>query len=621
MHHAYLIGLLSVLLIVPAKASVPSHVPVQGSLRDNAGQPVMEGAFRMRASLYASEDANEALWTHSWPQDQGVDCVIDPSKCVAVEAGRFRLSLPLDSTLFSAEHLWFGLQVEDEPELPRRPLGSTPYAYRAGQASALDCSGCVGSDALSPEALSTLASLAAAEVEVSPPSLHKVSQGVLTQGFVDTFTYPGIIAIPDNFPPGLSVSLQLADVGIAEALSVSVSVTNSDVSTLTLTLTDPEGGTHVLYDGASAGDTLSGTWPSPDGLVSGDLSAWVGKNPSGAWSLHVIDQGFLNNAQDGEISEWSIRVDTVSNTKLAANADLIVSGSVTVGGSDEDCTPARAGTVAFQPTSKSLLVCDGSDWLRLKTCNPECPQASSVSCGQGITSGCDDACPGTGSGLDPIACLGLVSATPCGQSVQDSCGNACGLSGTAPSAEACPESSEVACGDVISDTCGNLCSGVGAFCGAGSCLSGACCGDAITSGSEECDDGNQLDGDGCSAQCQNESVDYRGYVVWSQSCSNQSDALQDQTMNSACQSTYGADARAATIEEIYTGAINGLPNSNGSNQHLLGTCPDCEGNNDGSCQSGHCRKCVDPGASWPTSSNSGWNTNCCVSSRSAICVD
>ena len=620
MRYACLLALVSVLLTPSVYAAAPSQVPVQGTLRDNAGQPVMAGAFRMTVALYASEGSDEVLWEGSWPEDPAADCVIDPSGCVVIEAGSFRLELPVGPEVFQGGNVWLGLRVEDEPELPRRRLGSTPFALHASSASALMCSGCIATDALSEEAIASVAAAAAAEVQLAPPTLAEVSDDLLTNAFVDTFTHPGVIAIPDNYPPGLTVNLDVGDVGIAEAVRVRVALSSSDTSTVKLSLTDPNGVVYVLFDGDGEDGEIDGTWPEPDALVSGDLGTWVGQNPSGTWSLTVVDSGFLNNGQDGEISHWSITVDTVSATKVEAKADLVVTGSVQVGATDAQCTAKSTGTVAFDPASKSLMVCDGEDWLRLKTCDPQCPQPSAVVCGAAILSACDDVCTGTGTAIDPVACLGAVSTTPCGVTVQDSCGNDCGLNGTAPSAGACPGASEVACGQAISDACGNPCSGQGEGCAVGSCLGGACCGDESIDGTEQCDDGNQVDGDGCSSQCQNEGVDYAGYIQWGQTCQSQSDAQQDDIMDSLCASTFSGNARAATVEEIYSGVITGLPSSNNSGQHLLGTCPDCAGNNSG-CVSGHCRKCVDPGAQWPSGSDSGWNNNCCNSTRSAICVN
>ncbi|MDP6947112.1 MAG: hypothetical protein QF464_23380, partial [Myxococcota bacterium] len=72
--------------------------------------------------------------------------------------GQFRLNLgavaPLDPWLFAASGgLWLGVTVETEPELPRRPMGTTPYAFQSASASGLSCSGCVEPEALSPASL------------------------------------------------------------------------------------------------------------------------------------------------------------------------------------------------------------------------------------------------------------------------------------------------------------------------------------------------------------------------------------------------------------------------------------------------------------------------------------
>ena len=467
-----------------------------------------------------------------------------------------------------------------------------------------------------------LSDAALEQLSLGPDLLDDVSNGLLTNEFVDTFTYPGAIAIPDNYPPGFEASIDVGDVGIAKEIRVHVALINSDISSLTLRLTDPTGAEHVLYDGGGAGDALDATWPNPDAVVSGDLQGWVGQNPAGTWTLHIADGGFLNNLQDGEVSAFSIDIDTLSSKKVKASADLEVTGSVQVGQSDAPCDASRAGAVTFDVDSKALHVCDGQTWLRLKTCDPSCPSASTVVCGQAVTSACDDACGTLGSATDAVACLGQVSTTPCGTAVVDSCNNDCGLTGTAPSGDACPGAAEVACGSVISDACGNVCSGLGQACSAGSCLDGACCGDSVQSGSEACDDGNQIDGDGCSSTCQGEGVNFLGFITWQQQCSAQSDAEQDQIMNSTCSGQYGGTARAATIAEIASGAILGLPGNNSSGNWLMGVCPDCQGN-PSNCVSGFCRKCVDPGNPWPTSIdvNAGWHDNCCGSSRSAICVN
>ena len=130
-----------------ALAAVPMQIPLQGALRDNAGAPVSEGTFEMTFTLYTDAEGTESAWT--------------TTRTVEVQGGIFRTMLgeetPVDAQLFSADGgLWLGVTVEAEPELPLRPLASTPYALAAGEAAGLSCSGCVSPEALSAEALETI---------------------------------------------------------------------------------------------------------------------------------------------------------------------------------------------------------------------------------------------------------------------------------------------------------------------------------------------------------------------------------------------------------------------------------------------------------------------------------
>ena len=153
-----------------AVAAPPAQIPLQGLLRDNAGAPVSEGAFEMTFSLYESADALDPVWTETRGAADGASCLDDAEGCVAVKGGQFRIQLgavsPLNSALFStsAGGLWLGVSVEGEPELPRRPLGSTPYAMVAGDATGLSCTGCISPAALSDEAMAAIGAEAIAAI-------------------------------------------------------------------------------------------------------------------------------------------------------------------------------------------------------------------------------------------------------------------------------------------------------------------------------------------------------------------------------------------------------------------------------------------------------------------------
>ena len=114
---------------------------------------------------------------------------------------------------------------------------------------------------------------------------------------------------------------------------------------------------------------------------------------------------------------------------------------------------------------------------------------------------------------------------------------------------------------------------------------------------------------------------FRGYADWAQDVAIQSDAEQDAAMNTAC-STAWPGSTAATVEQLSSGAIDGLPETNDSGYWLVGRCPECEGNADPSSVEGHCRNCVDPGVDFPSDLPPlGWHTNCCTNTRSTVCID
>ncbi|MDP6944533.1 MAG: hypothetical protein QF464_10320, partial [Myxococcota bacterium] len=130
-----------------ALAAVPLQVPLQGALRDNAGTPVSEGTFELTFTLYRDAEGTDVAWTET----QTVD----------VQGGLFRAMLgqeaSVDAALFATSGaLWLGVQVEAEPELPLRPLASTPYALAAGDAAGLSCSGCLAPEAFSEAALQVI---------------------------------------------------------------------------------------------------------------------------------------------------------------------------------------------------------------------------------------------------------------------------------------------------------------------------------------------------------------------------------------------------------------------------------------------------------------------------------
>lgn len=503
-----LVGFLMTPLV--ATATVPLQTPIQGVLRDNAGVPVVEDIFEVTFALYDSPVAENPLWTETWPPE-GSDCVTTPESCVHVQAGVFQLSLgthtPLSPGLFSSDApLWLGMTVETDPELPRRPLGSAPFAVHAGSAATVACTGCLEADMLSAAARAALQSeavsavealqyvtadgaleavatqgyvtaegaivavsdagftkqtdLVVAEANLPPNGLNEISNGLLSNEFLDAFTNSVPVDIQDNFPPGVVSEITVADVGIAQGLSVSMDVNNSDLSTLTVILYDPENAVYVLHQDAP-GDHLVTTYPAPDTTVDGDLTTWIGKNPQGIWRLEAIDVGFLNNAIDGAINSWSIQVETLSNKQVAVNGDLIVDGTVTgANGLDVDGDLNVTG----QMDLGADLVIGGQI---------QADSGLEVQGGVQITGGDLDL-----SGGALVGGRIHVASEP-----------------TLPCDAANTGAIYLDADDLVLKICID---------GSYQVIASGVCGDGAIQGAEECDDANALNGDGCNAACQEE---------------------------------------------------------------------------------------------------------------------
>jgi cysteine-rich repeat protein len=366
--------------------------------------------------------------------------------------------------------------------------------------------------------------------------------------------------------------------------------------------------THQL-GGLAASEYATGPHTVDTHLTEEDVDAMVANNDY-AVGPHTVDTLSSLTCAPDQVARW--------NGSSWACSD---SASTGVSLDPIPCDAEHAGEFHLDTTTNKLTLCNGDVWLNVRVCDDNCPSLDTAVCGEALTTDCGTLCPGSGTSLNATQCLIAQSTALCGTQVLDQCENACGMDGTDLDLSQCLPN-VVQCGQAVQDPCGNICGMNGTSCGPGdSCLNDSCCGNNVVEGSESCDDGNLDPGDGCDESCQNEGINFVGYAFWSQTCSSQSDANQDSLMDTACQNAHGLGSRAASNTELIEGTIDSLPGSNGSGEHLILKCPECAGTPQSFCVSGHSRKCVNPGASWPTGYGSaGWNPNCNTSSRSALCV-
>ena len=539
--------MLTLAVAIPASADVPGQIHYQGTIRDSQGVVIHcpsindcpSGPVSVTFRLYDQADGGVALWEEAWN-----DLSVSQGN-VDIRLGKTK---PIDTTALGGSEAWLALEINNGGELsPRQRVVASAYAIVAATAMmAEDAQTLGGQPADAYATVDGIAGLCVTEEELagygyldqgaietyltengyiagpslaglncdkgqvptwggdqwgcgnaalSPDALAVVSNGLLTNQFVDAFSSSGVpVEIPDNNPVGVSDEINVPDIGVAQVLTVSVHVKNSDLGSVTVKLYDAEDVEHLLFKDANAdGEALIATYPNPDAQVQGDLSTWNGKNPKGKWRLVVIDNGFLNNGTDGEIVDWSVQMQTLSNQKVAVTGDLIVdgqvkgdldtSGNVAAGSlqtkpANEQpvaCSPASEGTLYYDATVKSLRVCNGDEYLRLMMCSEACPDPSDVSCSEAILNGCGESCGGSGEGLNSTQCLVNAAGTGCGIAVLDNCQNDCNLQGTALNLDNCADPAQTPCGEVIGDGCGNTCGTTGSLCeGDYLCTGGVC---------------------------------------------------------------------------------------------------------------------------------------------------
>jgi cysteine-rich repeat protein len=132
------------LLILPslAHAAVPTTLALEGALTSTGGGPVADGVYPMTFQLLDAQ-AGTAVWSEG-PQN------------ITVKFGQFTTALggktPLSPATVAGER-WLQLQVATDSPLPTVPLRAVATALRASVAEGLECSGCIKAGQLEPTLL------------------------------------------------------------------------------------------------------------------------------------------------------------------------------------------------------------------------------------------------------------------------------------------------------------------------------------------------------------------------------------------------------------------------------------------------------------------------------------
>ncbi|MEY3013329.1 MAG: hypothetical protein RIT45_2064 [Pseudomonadota bacterium] len=222
----------------------------------------------------------------------------------------------------------------------------------------------------------TLECVAAMDPAALPKDgVDEISNGLLFNQFQDVIAADAKnVAIPDNTGAEAVSNLTFPDIGVAQKLTVTVKVSNTDLSTVALVLLPPDDKKTglVLCDpcGQKDAKSLEVTYPVPTATKTGDLTAWVGKNPKGLWNLKAKDTSYcikqapgngtlcdIDGKSDGFILEWNMAIQTLSTKKVGVGGNLVLATETA------PCDKFSVGAIRYSSHLAAIQVCDGKAWF------------------------------------------------------------------------------------------------------------------------------------------------------------------------------------------------------------------------------------------------------------------
>ncbi len=241
------------LMAVPcaAQAAVPTTTSIEGTLFSSGGGPAADGNYNVVFSIYKDASGGAAVYSEG-------------PVAVALKGGLFTYQIGSKTaltatTLAGLPTAFLGVKIDQDAELPRQPINSTPFSLRAGVAEGVDCTGCVAEKALDPNILKDYTKTAAMTAVaksgnyadlIGAPSIPVVSAAGKSGNYADLLNLPTLanVAKTGNY----------ADLIGAPALG-KVATTNkyADLTGLpTLAAINTACGTNLVVKGIKADGTL-----------------------------------------------------------------------------------------------------------------------------------------------------------------------------------------------------------------------------------------------------------------------------------------------------------------------------------------------------------------------------
>ncbi|HPC91891.1 MAG TPA: hypothetical protein PLJ74_06525 [Myxococcota bacterium] len=259
---------------------VPMKINVQGVLRNPVGQPIT-GEATVQFVLYDAAVGGNIVASI-------------PASMVTLYGGVFDEWLPVDANVFvNREHVYLGISVNGEAELPRVEIGSVGFAIQAyhaefadvllGPATDLQCDGCVDATDMGVNY--------AGSTSKGGPAI-----GLNCIGCVEGGTKDG----GGHIKPGSIIGTDIVALAITEYHIASSAVTESKLATDAVT-------TMKIKDGNVTGVKLA------DGAITS------GKIAAGAVGSNNVSFNYAGSNTKGGPATGLECNDCVNNTQLAVN--------------------------------------------------------------------------------------------------------------------------------------------------------------------------------------------------------------------------------------------------------------------------------------------------------------
>ena len=353
--HRTVVALTTALALVGVVTTASAaDLRMTGAVRSAAGGPVADGTYIFFVSLYDEDKASKPVWTTTL-------------KTVAVTRGAFSVVLggagdALPDALFGADKpLWIGVQIGNDPELPRVRLTQVPYAVHAKVASA-------GSFAY------------ATSTKPGGPAVSLQCSGCVDSG-----------------------ALAIGAVGAKHvAFMFAGSSSKGGPATTALTSLNAKQADHAAKaDHAKVADMAAEATHAADAKHAEQADS--AKSAESAKALQCTGCVGMDQLDPGVASAYvSTKGGTVTGSFIvkgmsAVDGDLVLGTSTIHGGrfADTDvgkatCDATTAGQVLYDNTKGHLFLCTGGKKLRLLACDTTCKKPEKVACGQPIPTNCGD---------------------------------------------------------------------------------------------------------------------------------------------------------------------------------------------------------------------------------------